>query len=33
MLQASYEEQLLGEKHPEYAEYKKKTMKLIPFLY
>ena len=28
-----YEEKLLLEKHPEYIDYKKKTKRLIPFIY
>jgi len=29
----SYEEKLLIEKYPEYIDYKKKTKRLIPFIY
>ncbi|GAB4823968.1 hypothetical protein N2152v2_011014 [Parachlorella kessleri] len=32
-LKANYEERLLTEAHPEYAEYQKATKKLIPYLF
>jgi protein-S-isoprenylcysteine O-methyltransferase Ste14 len=32
-LKASREERLLGERFPEYADYKKRVRKLVPFLY
>ena len=29
----SYEERLLGQRFPEYAEYRKKTKRLLPLVY